>query len=151
MTTLVRRNQNWLPEVFNDLFETTWRPARVSGSTSPAVNVIESADDYRVELAVPGYKKEDFRIKIDEDNNLVIAMETKQETAEEGKPADNKATYRYLRREFHYGKFQQTLLLPEDVQRDRIAARVEDGVLTVTLPKLTPEEKQKEEKFIAVN
>lgn len=146
MTPVVRKNQSWLPDVFNDLFDTNWMP-RVS-ATAPAVNVIETANDYRVELAAPGYTKNDFDIKIDEENNLVISMEKKEEKKEDN--GEKKEDMRYLRREFSYSKFQQAMILPEDVQKDKISAKVEHGVLTVFLPKQTPEEKKKAEKQIEI-
>lgn len=146
MTPVVRKNQSWLPDVFNDLFDTNWMP-RMS-ATAPAVNVIETPAEYRVELAAPGYTKEDFGIKIDEDNNLVISMEKKEEKkdGDEGKGKE----MRYLRREFSYSKYQQTMILPEDVQKDKISAKVEHGVLTVSLPKQTMEEKKKAEQQIEI-
>lgn len=138
----VRRNQNWLPSIFNDFFDNDWMVK--ANATAPAINVIESATDYKVELAAPGMKKEDFNIHVNEDNDLVISMEKKEEKKEE-----NKET-RYLRREFSYSKFQQTLILPEDVNKDEIDAKVENGVLTVELPKKKPEEAKKTAKTIEV-
>ena len=88
--------------------------------------------------------KEDFNVRIDEDNNLVISMEKKTENKEEKKEG------RYLRREFSYSKFQQTLILPDDVDKDKIDAKVNDGVLTIELPKCTPEDKEKAAKVIEV-
>ena len=129
-----RFNQTWLPSIFDDFFDTNWMGR--ANATAPAINVIEDDKEYRVELAAPGLTKGDFDVHIDEDNNLVIYMEKKTDNRE-GK--DNKG--RYLRREFSYTKFQQTLLLPDDVKKDAIAAAVADGVLTVTLPKETVEEK----------
>ena len=75
--TPMRRSQNWLPYVFNVLFHNDWmiKP----NSTAPAINVIESDKDYRVEVAAPGMTKNDFNIKIDENNNLVVSMEKKEE------------------------------------------------------------------------
>ena len=137
-----RRNQNWLPSIFNDFLDNDWMVK--ANATAPAINVIESATDYKVELAAPGMKKEDFNIHVNEDNDLVISMEKKEEKKEE-----NKET-RYLRREFSYSKFQQTLILPEDVDKEKIDAKVENGVLTVELPKRKPEEAKKSAKVIEV-
>ena len=130
MTPMIRRNA-WLPEVFNDFFNTDFMPR--AATTAPAINVIESEKAYTVELAAPGMKKEDFNVNINDEGNLVIKMERKAEQKEEDKKAH------YLRREFSYSKFEQTLILPDDVEKDKIAARVNDGVLTVELPKFVQE------------
>ena len=73
--------------------------------------------------------KQDFNVHSNDEGNLIIKMEKKNEVKEEDKSA------RYLRREFSYSKFEQTLILPDDVEKDKIVARVEHGVLTVELPK----------------
>jgi HSP20 family protein len=78
-------------------------------------------------------KKEDFNVHINDEGNLVVKMESKHESHEEDK------TTRYLRREFSYSKFEQTLILPDDVKREDISAHVENGVLTVDLPKIVEE------------
>ena len=75
-------------------------------------------------------KKEDFNVHINDDGNLIIKMEQKQEQKEEDK------SVRYLRREFSYSKYEQTLILPDDVEKSKISAKVEHGVLTVELPKV---------------
>ena len=125
--TPARNNQNWLPSIFNDFFDTDWMGR--ANATAPAINVIEHDDDYCVELAAPGMSKEDFKVDVDQNDNLVITMEKKDEKKEE------KKNERYLRREFSYSKFQQTLILPEDVDKDKISACVELGVLRVELTK----------------
>lgn len=126
--TNVRRNSAWLPEVFNDFFATDFMPK--ANATAPAINVKESDKGYIVELAAPGMTKEDFCVHINDEGNLIIKMESKQEKKEEG------TNVRYLRREFSYSKFEQTLILPDDVDKEKIVARVENGVLTVELPKM---------------
>ena len=125
------RTNNWIPAVFNDLFANDYLPK--ANCTAPAINVKESDKAYTVELAAPGMKKEDFNVHINDDGNLIIKMEQKQEKKEEDK------TTRYLRREFSYSKYEQTLILPDDVKRDAISAKVEHGVLTVELPKVVEE------------
>ena len=115
----VMRSNSWIPSVFNDLFDTEFMPK--ANCTAPAINVKESDKAYTVELAAPGMKK------------LIIKMESKNEKKEEDKNT------RYLRREFSYSKFEQTLILPDDVKKEEISAKVENGVLTVELPKLVEE------------
>ena len=115
-----------------------------TNATAPAINVIESEKDYKVEVAAPGMTKEDFNVRIDEDNNLVITMEKKIENNEENKEQ------RFLRREFSYSKFQQTMILPDDVDKEKIAAGVEHGVLTIDLPKISIEDIKKEQRTIEI-
>ena len=144
MTPRKYNNQNWLPSFFNDFFDNDWMPRM--NATATAINVIESDKDYKVEVAAPGMTKDDFNIHLSEDNELVITMEKKNESKEEDK--ENK---KYLRREFSYSKFQQSLVLPDDVEKDKIAANVNDGVLTIDLPKRTPEEKAKVNRVIEIH
>lgn len=140
---LIRHNDTWLPNIFNDFFDNDWTVRR--SATAPAINVIEHEDDYVVELAVPGLSKEDFKVDVDQNDNLVITMEKKEENKESKRPE------RYLRREFSYTKFQQALVLPDDVEKDKINANVTNGVLTIELPKRTPEEKAKINKVIEIH
>ncbi|HIW44701.1 MAG TPA: Hsp20/alpha crystallin family protein [Candidatus Prevotella stercoripullorum] len=130
--TPVNRKNSWLPDVFNDFFDTDFMPR--TSATAPAINVKESADDYEVEVAAPGMTKEDFNVHLNQEGDLHIKMESKKEHTDDNKKAH------YLRREFAYSKFEQTLILPDDVDRNNISARVADGVLTVVLPKVKKEE-----------
>ncbi len=132
--------------MFDDFFDNDWM--KKANATAPAINVIETETEYKVEVAAPGMNKEDFNVHVDENGNLVIAMEKKCENKEECKEKDKKS--RYLRREFSYSKFQQTLLLPEDVVKDTIQATMNDGVLSIELPRKAPNPKEKITKVIEI-
>ena len=144
MPTRKYYNQNWLPSIFNDFFDNDWMVK--ANATAPAINVVESDKDYKVEVAVPGMTKNDSNIHLGEDNELVISMEKKSENNEKDK--ENK---KYLRREFSYSKFQQSLYLPDNVDKDKISANVADGVLTIDLPKYSEEEKAKVNRVIEIH
>lgn len=133
--TPARNNQNWLPGIFNDLLGSNWIAER-HNATAPAVNIIDDEHEYRVEVAAPGMTREDFKVHINEDNELIISLEKKSENKEE----DKKHKGTYLRREFSYTQFQQSLLLPDNIERDNISARVENGVMTIEIPKRKAEE-----------
>lgn len=135
-----RRSQNWLPGIFNDFFGNEW----MEKSTSPAINIIENDKEYKVELAAPGLTKEDFNVRVTEENQLVVTMEKKQEQKDEQQDG------RYLRREFSYSKYQQTLLLPDNVERDKITASVQHGVLNILIPKVAPEAEKPQERSIEI-
>jgi HSP20 family protein len=122
-----------LPEIFNDFIVNNNMPK--ANATAPAINVLESETEYKVELAAPGMRKEDFNVHINADGDLTIKMENRHEDVEEKKN-------HYLRREFSYGKFEQTLILPDDVDKNMIAARVSEGVLTIELPKIVKAEQK---------
>ena len=135
--TPMRRNQNWLPDVFNDFFDNNWlMPAK---ATAPAINVLEDEKNYKVEVAAPGMSKSDFTINLDQYDDLVISMEHKEDNKES---KDQKKDARYLRREFNYSKFEQTLVLPDDIEKDKISAKMENGVLTINIPKMGEEAKK---------
>ena len=134
---LVRRNNysNWLNDWFdNDFSDNMMNGLRRVNATAPAVNVKEDADKYPMEVAVPGIKKDYVRIDLNKDGDLELSIENKLEHHEEDGKAERKE--HYLRREFSYTKFEQTLLLPDDVDKEKIAANVSDGVLTIDLPKV---------------
>ncbi|MGN0202000.1 MAG: Hsp20/alpha crystallin family protein [Candidatus Cryptobacteroides sp.] len=134
MTAIRRYEQSWLPEIFNDFFSNDWMTR--TNATAPAINVIENENDYLVEVAAPGMTKNDFRLTVTDENCLVLTMEKKNENKDEDKKR------KYLRREFSYRKFEQSLVLPEDVDKDAIKAAVSDGVLSIEIPKVKPCEKQ---------
>ncbi|MBQ9545947.1 MAG: Hsp20/alpha crystallin family protein [Bacteroidales bacterium] len=136
---LVTRNNNWMPALFNEFLNLdNWNNSVCETTqTMPKMNVSESDNDYRMELCVPGLKKEDLNICIDTDNNLVIEMVKTNEHNEEKKEGR-----KYLRHEFSTMQFKQMFSLPENVKKENISAKVEHGVLTIELPKFTAEEKK---------
>jgi len=125
---------SWMPTLFEDFLNTDFMPR--ANSTAPAVNVKESETAYTMELAAPGIKKEYCRVSINDEGNLAIAIENKVEHKHEDK------AHHYLRREFSYANYEQNYALPDDVERDKISAKVEDGILTVTMPKMAKEQKK---------
>ena len=122
---LVRFNPNLANRVFDDFFNNV--PARTNFSgTLPAVNVKETEDDYAIELAVPGLKKEDFKVEINE-GILTIAAERKTENEEKKEG--------YTRREFSFTNFTRRFTLPETADENNISASYTDGILVLNLPK----------------
>lgn len=142
LPTMYSNNNNWIPSIFNDFFADPWVPSKIAG-TAPAINVSEDNKEYKVEVAAPGMTKDDFKINVANDE-LVISMEKKGDSKDEDK--DKK----YLRREFSYSKFEQHLTLPDNVERDKISAGMNDGVLTIDIPKMTEEEKAQEMHYIEI-
>ena len=101
------------------------------------IEVKESPKEFTMFLDAPGMKKEDFKVNVNADNELVISLEKRSEKEEKEGDKDKKEGHRgtYLRREFSYTSFQQSFSLPDDVDRQKISAKVENGVLTIDLPK----------------
>ena len=154
MTPMKRMyRQEWVPSIFNDFFDTNWMGR--AKATAPAINVIEKKDEYKVQVAAPGMTKDDFHIHLDEAGDLVITMEKccncdeKEKTEKEAECCDEKEC-KYLRREFSYAKFEQTLVLPDDVDKAAIKAKVKHGVLHIKLPRKKAEEKPQLHQTIAI-
>jgi HSP20 family protein len=145
--TLVRTG-DLMPSVFNDFFKpwNNWFDTNNGGSlwgnmlTIPAVNIIETKDDFKISFAVPGMKKEDFKIDVEGDM-LTVSAETKEEKEEKEK--------KFTRKEFNYTSFSRSFTIPMGTKADKIDARYEDGVLKLLIPK-TEETRKLEAKHIAV-
>lgn len=135
--------QSWLPDFFNDFFENN--ALTKCNCSSPAINVFEDEKSYDLELAAPGMSKDDVKVHVNKDGNLVIEVEKKKEEKEEDKKEG-----RFLRREFAYTKFHQTLVLPENAEKDNIEACVENGVLKVRIPKLLKAKVEDDKRVIEV-
>lgn len=126
MTPAKQQPTGWLPGIFNDFFGNEW--ITKSRSTVPAVNIMENENNYVVELAVPGLSKEEINVRIDDNNHLIITVDSKKEKEESCKG-------KFLRREFSCAQFRQTLLLPDNIDEARIEATQENGLLTIDIPK----------------
>ena len=129
--SIAHKNTVSFPAFMNELMKPDWLGgAEVANDKLPAVNIKESDTEYHLELAVPGRKKEDFSIEVDNEV-LVISTETKNEVGSEGKNENVK----YTRREFSFSAFKRTFTLPETINTDKIEASYEDGILSFRLPK----------------
>ncbi len=125
--SIVRRNNLIFPSLMNEIFKPDWFGGMENlNSTVPAVNIKENEKDFELELAVPGRKKEDFDIEID-NNVLTISSEYKTESEVS---EDN-----YTRREFGFSSFKRSFTLPETIDEDKIKADYNDGILRFVLPK----------------
>ncbi len=134
-----------MPSVFDDFFK-PWNEwfdnGGVLGRTMnvPAVNITEHKDEYLVSLAAPGLKKDDF--KLDVDGNMLTISSEKEESKEEKEK-------RFTRKEYSYSSFSRSFTLPEEINKEKIEAKYEDGVLKISLPR-KEEAKKPSAKQIAV-
>jgi HSP20 family protein len=146
-TRALTRGRELYPSVFDDDFFRTWNQlfdnSRLSRRqvSMPAVNIDENKDNYTLMIAAPGLKKDDFNIDI-EGNTISISCE-KEETTED-------KDSRHVSKEYNYSSFCRSFTLPENVNRDKIDARYEDGVLKLTLPKKEEAKKADLSKHITV-
>lgn len=135
MSSLVK-SRNLFPSlnpIFDDFFSKDlfdWNDKNFSalGSTLPSVNVKETDEDFQIELAAPGMKKEDFKIEVDK-SLLTISSEKKEEKEEKDKKGN------YTRREFNYQSFSRSFSLPQAAAQDKIDATYSDGILHVSIKK----------------
>ncbi|MFN9710895.1 MAG: Hsp20/alpha crystallin family protein [Bacteroidota bacterium] len=128
----VKRSET-LPTLFDDFFK-PWREWFDAGwervATVPAVNVTEDAGAYKISIAAPGLKKDDFKVNVE--GNLITISAEKKEQKEEREE-------KYTRKEYNYTSFSRTFTLPENIKTDKIEAHYENGELTLALPKITEE------------
>lgn len=125
--SIVRRGNLGFPSLMSEIFKPDWFGGMENLNASvPSVNIKENERDFELELAVPGRKKEDFNIEVD-NNVLTISSELKSENEVS---EDN-----YTRREFGFSSFKRAFTLPETIDEDKIKADYLDGILKFTLPK----------------
>lgn len=136
MKTLVRQNHGLfpsLPSLIEDFFDREWTDSSIAGrsfaATLPAVNVREDNDQFTIEVAAPGMKRDNFKVELDQ--NVLTISSNKEEMEEEKNESGN-----YTRREFNYLSFRRSFTLPENkVEGEKIAARYADGILRISVPK----------------
>jgi HSP20 family protein len=127
MLPMLRRSS--LPDLVDEFFGRDFLGSYFddqTGVNTPAVNIVEGKDDFRIEVAAPGLEKKDFNIDLDH-NVLTISSEKKEERKEEDK--------KFMRREFSYTSFKRSFTLPNTVDANKIEANHKDGILNITIPK----------------
>ncbi len=116
-----------VPSLFNEFFNEDFSNYRSLGAFRTSVNIVENDQEYGLELVAPGFEKENFNLKI-ENNELIISAEVKAEEKEE--------TKKYNRREFKVQSFKRSFSLPEnEIDEQNVKANYVNGVLKVALPK----------------
>lgn len=126
------KNENFTPTLFSDIFNDAkffgrnWLE-REFGQSLPAVNIHETNKEFSLEFAAPGFKKEDFKVNVD--NNVLTIHAVKQKEK-------NEETKRYARKEFSYNSFSRSFTLPENANAEEIDAKYTNGILKLSVPKL---------------
>lgn len=141
------RFTNQVPSVFDrffegDLFDWSNRNFSLTNTTLPSVNIKENTDEFKVEVAAPGFDKNDFKLQLDHET-LTISSEKKLEN-------ETKDGERFTKREFSYQSFSRSFSLPQTADGDRIQANYENGILVVSIPK-REEAKPKPSRMIEIN
>jgi len=123
---------NQMPSVFdrffeNDMFDWSNRNYSTTNTTLPAVNIKEDKDGFEVDLSAPGLSKDDFKIEL---NNHLLTISSEKKVENETKEGQQ-----FTRREFSYQSFSRSFNLPESVEGEKIVAKYENGILSVSIPK----------------
>lgn len=137
------RNRNLFPNLIDDFFGRNLMDDffdLTTGINTPAVNIVEGKEGFRIEVAAPGLNKDDFRIDLH--NNVLTISSEKEERKEEKEE-------KYMRREFSYSSFKRSFTLPVTVDADKIAANHKDGILQIEIPK-KEEAKEKPARLISI-
>lgn len=147
MLPSIKRNEpNWVTNWFNEFFGDDFPMIRSAAATVPAINVREDDKHYHIELAAPGMTKHDFNIRVDDHRQLIIQMDHQDEHK-----GDCHDECKYLRHEFHYSHYEQTMQLPDNVDADEIKAKMDNGILYLSLKKTVPDSASQQTKVINVD
>lgn len=120
-----------LPGLFDEFFRENFRPNYIEEGlwkSTPDVNIVETEQNFRIEIAAPGLDKEDFRIDLKNDY-LMVFSEKKDEK-------EQKENEKVIRSEFRYTSFQRSFAIPKNIEMGSISATHKNGVLTIELPKI---------------
>ena len=121
---LIRKQQNFLPFVFDNFFRDTWDIMPAINNNNPATNIKESEKDFIIEFAIPGKSNDDFEVELDK-NLLTIKFN--------GIVSEN--DYSYMQQQFNFSTFSKSYELPDSVDLNKIDSHYRNGMLTVILPK----------------
>lgn len=140
MANLVKRTTGRGLDPWRDFFDMDFWGSQMPQTRTalPAVNISQDDKNFMVEVVSPGFKREDFKIKVNDDI-LTISAESKQESQQEG---NNKE---YSRREYSYSSFTRSFRLPDNAKDDAISAKYNDGILQIMIPKSGEQEKASKE------
>lgn len=142
---LARKSQDFFPTLFNDLFDFNWNN-NYAVNAAPQMNIKENKASYEMEFSVPGLTKDDLNISIDKEDNLVVEMTKKTEKEDKSNKDEH-----YLRHEFTSSQFKEIMALPDNIYKDKIDAKVENGILKISLPKREIEAAQPSIKQIEIH
>ena len=124
---LIRKQPPFFPSLIDDFINTDWNlKVPTFSGTVPAVNIKELDSQFEIELAVPGMKKDDFEIEVEDGVLYISSTQEEEQVNEKGK---------FTRREFSYSSFRRSFTLPDSVNPTKIDASYKEGVLLVLLPK----------------
>jgi HSP20 family protein len=137
MPTFSSMVENFFGRDFDSILDSAWK-----GTVIPAVNISQTKDAYKLEVAVPGMKREDFKVEVENDV-MTISAESQEEKEDKGK--------KYTRREYSYNAFSRSFVLPEGVKSDDLKATYKDGVLSIALPKTEVDKKRAVAKQIVID
>ncbi|MCS7005608.1 MAG: Hsp20/alpha crystallin family protein [Cytophagales bacterium] len=112
---------------FDDFFSKDFFKVAQLGTSIPALNISEKDKSYELELAAPGFSKDDFKIELKENRYLTISSEKKEEKEEK--------TDKYTKKEFNFSSFSRQVVLPENVETEKIKAEYKNGILKISIPK----------------
>jgi HSP20 family protein len=121
---LIRKQQNFLPVVFDNFFRDTWDIIPAINNNHPATNIKESDKDFIIEFAIPGKSNDDFEVELDK-NLLTIKSN--------GSISEN--DYNYMQQQFNFSTFSKSYELPDSVDLNKIDSHYRNGMLTIFLPK----------------
>ena len=138
---LIRTNRELFPRFFDDFWGRDLFDKNEFSTTVPAVNINEGAEEFNIELAVPGIDKKDINIEVD-NGLMTVSYENKSENEQNKKE--------YYKKEFNYHSFSRTFSLPDSVNTDQIKATYKDGILHMSIPK-KDEAKQKPVRTISIS